>query len=119
MLAHLAEWQLMFFGWYEAGLSGQTPDLPAKGYNWAQTLQLNQRIYEKYKDADLQTVQTQFTQTHERIMEFIANHTERELLEPGYYAWTKGKPLTGSLAPNTASHYRWASRLIGRWLKRA
>ena len=119
MLAHLAEWQLMFFGWYEVGLSDQTPDLPAKGYNWAQTPQLNQRIYEKYKDAELQTIQAQFMQTHKRILEFIENHTERELLEPGYYDWTKGKPLSSSLAPNTASHYRWARRLISKWLKKA
>ncbi len=42
VLAHLVEWEQMALGWYRAGLRGETPDLPAPGYKWNQTPQLNQ-----------------------------------------------------------------------------
>src|SRR5450756_2710821 len=32
-LAHLLEWQKMLMDWYEAGLRGETPVVPAEGYN--------------------------------------------------------------------------------------
>jgi hypothetical protein len=31
-LAHLYEWKQMFFTWYESGLRGENPVLPAPGY---------------------------------------------------------------------------------------
>ena len=50
VLAHLFAWMQMCIGWYNAGLRNEIPALPASGFKWNQTPQLNQRIYEKYKD---------------------------------------------------------------------
>ena len=37
VLAHLVEWERMFFGWYEAGLRGEKPKTPADDLKWSQT----------------------------------------------------------------------------------
>ena len=37
LVAHFAEWQLMFLCWYKDGLRGTTPQLPAPGYRWSET----------------------------------------------------------------------------------
>jgi hypothetical protein len=42
---------------------------------------------------------------------------ERELLEPGRFAWTGKNPLTTYLGANTASHYRTATKILKRWLR--
>ena len=117
ILAHLTEWQILFFNWFEVGLSGVMPNLPVKGYNWAQIPLLNEAIYKKHKDTDLRTIQITFQQSHNTMIEFIEERTEKELLESGHYPWTKKNPLISYLAPNTSSHYRWARRLINKWLK--
>ena len=44
VLAHLTEWQQMALGWYRAGLKDQVPQLPAPGYKWSQTPELNEAI---------------------------------------------------------------------------
>lgn len=44
LVAHLEEWHQMFLGWYEQGLRGATPEMPARGYKWSQTPQLNRAI---------------------------------------------------------------------------
>ena len=36
ILAHLYAWQQMLFNWYETGLRGETPAVPAPGYKWNQ-----------------------------------------------------------------------------------
>jgi hypothetical protein len=34
-VAHLAEWERLFFGWYDTGARGEDPPVPAEGYTWA------------------------------------------------------------------------------------
>ena len=47
LVGHLAEWQHLFLGWYEDGLRGATPQMPAPGYKWSETPRLNRAIWEK------------------------------------------------------------------------
>ena len=49
VLMHLHHWHLMMFDWYTVGMKGEKPDIPAKGYTWKTTSELNQWIREKYK----------------------------------------------------------------------
>ena len=46
ILAHLTEWQQMNISWYEAGLRGEKPRLPAPGMTWRELPRLNRMIYE-------------------------------------------------------------------------
>jgi len=44
VLVHLHEWHLMMMNWYEVGISGEKPDIPAKGYTWQTIPDLNRKI---------------------------------------------------------------------------
>jgi hypothetical protein len=50
VLMHIHHWHLMMFDWYTVGMKGEKPDMPAKGYTWKTTPELNRWIWEKYKD---------------------------------------------------------------------
>jgi len=117
VLAHLLEWQRMFFMWYEAGLTGQTPAVPAPGYNWGQLPALNQAIYETYRDQPLDEVLREFRLEHCKTMDLIESLPEEELFARGRYGWMRNNHLAAYLVANTSSHYRWARTEMKKNLK--
>lgn len=118
LVAHLAEWQHMFLGWYEDGLKGATPQMPAPGYKWSQTPRLNRAIWEKHRARSSVAVRADFDSGHSRIVQIVEALSAAQLLESGHYAWTGRHPLATYIGPNTASHYRFAIKAIKRWRKR-
>jgi hypothetical protein len=117
LVAHLAEWQRLFLGWYEDGLRGVTPPMPAVGYKWSQTPDLNQTIWEKHRSRSQEAVRADFDSGYSRIVQIVDTLSPEQLLEPGHYLWTGKHSLTTYIGPNTASHYRFANKVIKRWLK--
>lgn len=115
LVAHLAEWQAMFLSWYDTGRTGAIPTLPAPGYKWNETPQLNRAIQIKHRSRSAAEVLTDFDAGYERILHLVKHSSREELFTPGYYAWTGKHPLTTYLTPNTASHYRFASKVLRRW----
>lgn len=53
VLAHLHAWHLMLLDWYTVGMSGQKPDMPAKGHSWKTLPNLNKEILERYSKITL------------------------------------------------------------------
>ena len=53
ILGHLYEWHLLFFNWYQIGMAGDKPEMPAKGYTWKTTSELNRSILDKHKSTPL------------------------------------------------------------------
>lgn len=119
LVAHLAEWQHMFLGWYEAGLRGATPEMPAPGFKWSQTPRLNRAIWEKHRSRSQAAVRADFDSGYSQIVHIVEALSAQQLLRPGHFEWTGKHPLTTYLGPNTASHYRFAIKVIKRWLKGA
>lgn len=117
LVAHLAEWQRMFLDWYEDGLRGTTPRMPAPGFKWSQTPELNRAIWEKHRSRSPRSVRADFDAGYGRILELVESLSPAQLLSPGHFNWTGTHPLTTYIGPNTASHYRFATRVIDRWLK--
>jgi hypothetical protein len=117
LVAHLAEWQRLFLGWYEDGLRGATPQMPAAGYKWSQTPALNRAIWEKYRSRSQAAVQADFDAGYSRIVQILEALSPEQLLESGHYEWTGKHPLTTYIGPNTASHYLFSIKVIRRWLK--
>jgi hypothetical protein len=116
VLAHLAEWQQMALGWHAVGLKGQTPAIPALGYNWRQLPELNQMIYLKHKDEPLKLVLEHFQHSHQDIMAVLERLTEVELFERGHFAWTKTNNLATYMISVTSSHGKWAlTRIRGKF----
>lgn len=56
VLGHLHHWHLMFLVWYQVGMSGEKPDMPAKNFTWKMTPELNKSILQRYSKTDLQDV---------------------------------------------------------------
>ena len=112
VLAHLFAWMQMCIGWYNAGLRNEIPALPASGFKWNQTPQLNQRIYEKYKDMSLDEVLAQFEASSHEILGIIQGLSNDELFTAGYFAWTKKNTLGTYMVSATSSHYLWARKEI-------
>lgn len=118
LVSHLAEWQQMFLGWYEQGLGGAMPEMPARGYTWRQTPKLNRAIREKHRSRSRVAAMAAFESGYSRIVQMVEALSPEQLLSPGHFSWTRKHPLTTYLGPNTASHYRFAIKVINRLLKR-
>ena len=58
-----------------------------------------------------------FDATFERVLGLVTTLPESHLLEPGQFAWTGKNALVTYVGANTASHYRFASKVIRRWLR--
>lgn len=65
------------------------------------------------------TVKARFDRSYEQMEQLVASLSERQLLEPGQFAWTATSPLRTYLGANTASHYAAASKILKRWIRRA
>ena len=85
VLAHLYHWHLMFLEWYKVGMIGEKPEMPAKGYTWKQTPELNQAIQKLYSNTDLQNSQENLNRSHKKIQKIIDKHSNRELFEKKKY----------------------------------
>jgi len=119
ILAHLVEWQQMNLRWYEAGLRGEKPELPAPGITWRDLPRLNEMIYRKHRRQSLQAVQHDYRSSHDRIVALIKSLSDSDLVTIGRYSWTGPRwTLSDYFRANTSSHYLWARTRIRRWLKK-
>ena len=118
LVAHLAEWQRMFLRWYDDGLKGNLPDLPARGYSWRETPQLNRAIWAKHRRRSIVSVREDFEAGYQRILAIVERLPPDALLRSGAFSWTGTHPLTTYLGANSASHYRFATKVLKRWARR-
>ncbi|MGB4848454.1 MAG: ClbS/DfsB family four-helix bundle protein [Saprospiraceae bacterium] len=116
ILGHLHHWHLMLLDWYSVGMNGKKPEMPAKGYTWKMTPELNKAIQKQYTKTDLDDIYKRLNASHKKIQNIINNHTDEELFEKKKYAWTGSTSLGQYLVSATSSHYDWAIRLIKKCL---
>lgn len=112
VLAHLHHWHCMMQEWYTIGMSGDRPAMPAQGYTWKTTAELNRRIREQYQDYHLKDINDLLNQSFENLQEIIQSHSNEELFEKKRYKWTGTTSLGAYLVSATSSHYDWALKLI-------
>ena len=118
LLAHLTEWEQMFLRWYRDGLAGEQPAMPAEGYKWNELPRLNREIWRKHRNTSWKRVREAFDQSYEEILSLTRSLSQRQLLTPAVFAWTRKNALTTYLGANTCSHYRAAIKILKRWLRR-
>jgi hypothetical protein len=119
VLAHLVEWQQMVLGWYRAGLNDETPEMPAPGFKWNQTPQLNQAIHEKHRDRPLEEVVESFERSHRETVSAVEGLSDAELFTAGLARWTSKNTMGTYFVSATSSHYVWARKKIRKGLKAA
>lgn len=112
VIAHLHQWHKMLLGWYEIGMKGEKPEIPAPGYSWKTTPVLNRNIWKKFKDEDFDVIMDLFLKSHSKVMTTIESHTNDELFEKKRFKWTGSTSLGAYLISSTSSHYDWAFKLI-------
>ncbi len=117
VLAHLHHWHLLMLEWYALGMKGGKPEMPAKGYTWATTPELNRWIHGHYANVPLKKVRALFDRSHAEVTSVIERHTDAELFTKKRYAWTGSTSLGAYLVSSTSSHYDWALKLIRKGLK--
>jgi hypothetical protein len=118
ILAHLVEWQTMFFGWYESGLRGETLQMPAPGFTWRETPRLNEMIYNLHRRRSLRSVRADYLSSHERMVALIKSLPDTTLITLGHFVWTGPSwTLSDYFRANTSAHYKWARTRIRRWLR--
>jgi len=117
VLIHLHEWHLMFLDWYEIGMQGKKPDMPAKGYTWKTLPELNKQIQLKHKDIEYEAAKDLLNSSHKLVQKIIEKHSDQELFEKKRFNWTGTTSLGSYLVSNTSSHYDWAIKLIKRSMK--
>ena len=117
VLAHLYHWHLMFLNWYETGMKGQKPTMPAEGYTWKTTPELNRHIHSLYIETPLKEIKKKIKDSHNKVMSIIEKHSNDQLFEKKHYQWTGSTSLGAYLVSATSSHYDWAIKLIKKVLK--
>lgn len=117
VLMHLHQWHLMLLEWYAVGMQGKKPDMPAKGYSWKTTPELNQWIWKKYQRTTLDEAKEYLHASHRDITKIIEQHSNEELFTKQRYAWTGTTSLGAYLVSATSSHYDWALKLIKKATK--
>jgi len=117
ILAHLSAWHEMYLTWYRVEMAGEKPEMPAPGFTWKTTPELNERIYREYQDAHYQEVLDNLKGSHHKVMEIIRQHTNEELFTKKRYAWTGSTSLGSYTVSSTSSHYDWANKHIKKFLQ--
>lgn len=117
VLAHLHHWHLMMLKWYEVGMAGEKPKMPAEGFTWKTLPDLNRLIHRKYQNTSVATVKIKFVDSHRVVSKLIEMHTNVELFEKKHYFWTGSTSLGAYLISATSSHYDWALKLIKKATK--
>jgi hypothetical protein len=118
ILGHLIGWQQMNLDWYAAGLRGETPEMPAPGLTWRDIRELNERMFRKHHRRSLQAVLADYHAFHQKMLELILEVPDRDFVALGRFAWSGPTwTLSDYVRANTASHYRWASKHLQKWLR--
>lgn len=119
VLAHLHAWHAMMMQWYAVGMKGQNPDIPAPGYTWKTTPELNHKIWDENRAVPLSKVRKLLNKSHADLQKIIGAHTDAELFEKKRYHWTGSTSLGAYFVSATSSHYDWALKVIKKAKKKA
>lgn len=112
VLAHLHAWHRLLLGWYAEGMAGGRPAMPAAGYTWRQTPELNRAIWEEFAHTEYAEVLGLLLASHARVTDLIERHDDEELFTKGRFAWTGGTTLGAFLVSATSSHYDWGVKTL-------
>jgi hypothetical protein len=114
VVCHLHEWHKLMLGWYEVGMRGEKPAIPAVGFTWKTTPDLNRELWLAHRETSLSDSLQLLEQSHQDVHGLILRHTDEELFTKRLYAWTGTTSLGAYLVSSTSSHYDWGLKKIKR-----
>ncbi len=118
ILGHLIGWQQMILSFHGTEMRGEIPEVPGHGLTWRDTPRLNSIIYEEYRHWPLEKTLKRFRSSHGEMLRFMDEVSDDEFTCVGRFRWL-GPSWTVSdyIRAETASHYRWASNHIKKWIR--
>ena len=117
LLAHLSAWHSMLLDWERVGATGAKPVMPAKGFTWQQTPELNDTIYQRYADDTWDDVVARLRETHAEVIARIEQYDDEDLFTKRRYGWTGSTSVGAYAVSATSSHYAWATKHIRRFAR--
>ena len=114
-IAHRMEWGRMMLRWYSEAAAGGSPVVPAENHTWGTLRALNAEIYDRYVDASLHDLESEFRSVHDELFVVIADCSDAELFEKHFYDFTGTSDLATYFTSATGGHYRSAYKHINRW----
>jgi hypothetical protein len=119
VLAHLHAWHLLLEGWYEDGMIGGSPAIPADGYTWRELDALNVVLRERWQNTSIEEVERRLDASHNGLRRLVSAHSDEELFDTGLYRWTRGVRLGEFCLECGGNHYAWARTTITAGLPEA
>ena len=122
VIAHLWAWQQRSIARMEAALHNREPEFP----RWPETLhpdtedspdQTNAWIYETYREKPWPSVYGDWKAGFLRFMELGEAVPEKDLLDPGRFAWLDGQPLSLVLLSSYEHHHIEHLEPLLAWLR--
>jgi len=122
VIAHLWAWQQRSIARMEAALHDREPEFP----RWPETLepdseddldQVNAWIYETCREKPWSSVHRDWREGFLRFLELGQAVPEKDLLEPGRYAWLEGHPLSLVLVSSYEHHHEEHLEPLLAWLR--
>jgi hypothetical protein len=117
IVAHLVAWHKMMDKWYTKGIKEEKVEIPAPGYTFKDVPELNEKLFQEYKDISLEDILKEIDKTNNRMMKYIHSHTDKELFTKKKYKWTGSTSMGSYFASATSSHYVWANELLKKFIK--
>ncbi len=117
IVAHLHHWNTLMCDWYEVGMKGEKPAIPAPDYTWKTLPDYNRLIWEQYTSTPLKEALSLFKASFKKVFKLIEQHSQKELFEKKKYHWTGTTSLAAYLISCTSSHYDWAIKRIKKSMK--
>lgn len=116
VLAHLHAWHLLLEGWYEDGMIGGSPAMPADGYSWRDLDALNVVLRARWTGSPIEDVERRLDASHAGLQRLVAVHSDDQLFDESAFVWTRGSRLGGLCLECGGNHYRWARKAIAEGL---
>lgn len=116
VLAHIATWERRCADWIQAGLRGERPDKPEKGYTWEELDTLNEKTFLGNRERTLNDVQADARLAYQQLLEQVQALSEDDITNPQRFPWTDGRGLIPFIAANSYEHYQEHFEQIHKWL---
>lgn len=104
---HLHHWHLLMREWYTIGMKGEKLIMPAMGFTWKTTPDLNKWIWESYQDSSLEESKYWVKKGFLNLRNIIDSHSDEELFRKKKHKWTGTTSMGSYFVSATLSHYDW------------
>jgi hypothetical protein len=115
-IAHLAFWQSYQLERVAALKNNTEPNVP-EVFQQNTEDEVNEHVYQMYKDRGLAAVLAEFSATAEQLIQEVQSLTEEDLNRP--LPWLDNRPIWPSIVGNSFGHYEEHEQIIQSWLSRS